>query len=140
MASIIINKKNNKLKFWAAALLLSIYALIGWLRFQQTLRYWYYFLEINLWPHPFYLAISGSLIGIGYSLGALFHLMRLNFTASYLRYLGLLFLLWIWIDRIFVVVRESFIPLLPITILITICTILIDIQLIRKIIYKKGKN
>jgi len=130
-------KKRARQRYWISAFLLMLYALVGWLRLQQTLLYWYYFLELSLWPHPFYLAVSGGAIGIGYSLALIFHLARFEYSARYIRFLGILLIIWIWIDRIWIGIRDSFILLLPITIIITGCTIGLDLLLIRKTEYKK---
>jgi hypothetical protein len=132
-------EKRQRRKFWISAISIALYALIGWLRFQQTLLYWYYLIELDLWPHPIYLAISGGLIGTGYSLAFIFHVIRYKFTHQYIRVLGLILIVWIWIDRIWIGMRDSFVPLLPITILITICTIGLDVFFIRKIKYGKKK-
>ena len=133
-------KKRARRRYWISAFLLMLYALVGWLRLQQTLLYWYYFLELSLWPHPLYLAVSGGAIGIGYSLALIFHLARFEYTARFIRFLGILLIIWIWIDRIWIGMRDAFISLLPITIIITGCTIGLDLLLVRKIKYIKKKN
>jgi len=130
-------KKRARRRYWISAFFFMLYALIGWLRLQQTLVYWYYLLKLNLWPHPIYLAVSGGAIGFGYNLALVFHLLKFQYTALYIRFLGILLIIWLWIDRIWIGMRDSFIPLLPITIIITICTIGLDLLLIRKIAYKK---
>ena len=79
-----------------------LYALIGWLRLQQTLVYWYYLLELNLWPHPIYLAISGGAIGFGYSLALFFHFLKFQYKALYIRFIGILLIFLLWIDRIWI--------------------------------------
>ena len=134
---------SNKKKRWSrrryriSAFFFMLYALVGWLRLQQTFQYWYYLLELNLWPHPIYLAISGGTIGFGYSLALIFHLFRFKYTALYIRFLGIALIIWIWIDRIWIGMRNSFVLLLPITIIITGCTIGLDLLLVNKIEYKK---
>ncbi len=134
----IIKKSRKKCRmYWLSAILLAVYALVGWLRLQQTLAYWYYLLEIGLWPHPRYLAISGGLIGIGYSLALIFHLFRIKFTAKFIHTLGIFLIMWIWIDRIWIGIREAFVNLLPVTVLISACTISIDILLISKLEYRQ---
>jgi hypothetical protein len=138
MADTIIKKKKRaRRRYWISAFLLMLYALVGWLRLQQTLLYWYYFLGLGLWPHPLYLAVSGGVIGAGYSLALIFHLVRFKYTARYIRFLGILLVIWIWIDRIWIGMRDAFLFLLPITILITGCTIGLDLLLVRKIDYIK---
>ncbi len=138
MADTIIKKKKRaRRRYWISAFLLMLYALVGWLRLQQTLLYWYYLLGLGLWPHPLYLAVSGGVIGAGYSLALIFHLVRFKYTARYIRFLGILLIIWIWIDRIWIGMRDSFTSLLPITIIITVCTIGLDLLLVRKTQYKK---
>ena len=140
MADIIMEKKRARWKFWASAFCLMLYALVGWLRLQQTILYWYYFLELGLWPHPLYLAVSGGVIWIGYSLALIFHLSHFKYTARYIHFLGILLIIWIWIDRIWIGMRDSFISLLPITLILTGCTIGLDLLLVRKIEYMKKKS
>ena len=137
MPDYVRKKKWARRWYWIAAFMLMLYALIGWLRLQQTLLYWYYFLELNLWPHPLYLTVSGGMIGIGYGLALVFHLFRFKHTALYIRIVGILLISWIWIDRIWIGRRTSFIALLPITMLITFCTIGLDLLFTRKIEYQK---
>ena len=137
MAVTVKKKKRARRRYRISAFLLLLYALVGWLRLQQTLLYWYYFLELGLWPHPLYLAVSGGAIGIGYSLALIFHLAHFNYTARYIHFVGILLIIWIWIDRIWIGMRDAFIFLLPITIIITACTIGLDLLLVRKIEYKK---
>ena len=139
MPTINKNEKRQRRKYWISAISFALYALVGWLRFQQTLFYWYYLIELDLWPHPIYLAISGGLIGIGYSLALILHIIRCKITPQYIRVLGVMLIVWIWIDRIWIGMRDSFVPLLPITILITICTIGLDVLFIRKINYGEKK-
>lgn len=141
MADTVKQKKRARRRYWISAFFLMMYALVGWLRLQQTFLYWYYFLELDLWPHPLYLAVSGGAIGIGYSLALIFHLARFKYTARYIRFLGVLLIIWIWIDRIWIGMRDSFISLLPITIIITGCTIGLDLLFVRKTEYiKKSKQ
>jgi len=141
MADTVKQKKRARRRYWISAFFLIMYALVGWLRLQQTFLYWYYFLKLGLWPHPLYLATSGGAIGIGYSLALIFHFIRFRYTALYIRFLGILLIAWIWIDRIWIGMRDTFISLLPITILITVCTIGLDLLCVRKIEYiKKNKE
>lgn len=123
--------------YWLSTFLLAFYALVGWLRLQQALFFWNYLLELGLRPHPVYLAVSGGLIGVGYSLALIFYVFRTKFTSQFIRVLGISLIIWIWIDRIWIGIQETFINLLPVTILITACTISIDILLISKLKYKQ---
>ena len=128
--------KNRRI-YWLSSFLLAFYALVGWLRLQQALFFWYYLLELGLRPRPVYLAVSGGLIGVGYSLALIFHLFRFKFTPQFIRVLEISLIIWIWIDLIWIGVQETFINLLPVTILITACTISIDILLISKLEFKQ---
>ena len=137
MGDIVKKKKRARRRYCFSAFFLTLYALVGWLRLYQTLLYWYYFLELGLWPHPIYLAVSGGAIGIGYSLALIFHLARFKYTARFIRFLGILLIVWIWIDRIWIGMCDLFISLLPITIIITGCTIGLDLLFVRKTEYIK---
>jgi hypothetical protein len=139
MSDINKKRKRERRRYWISAFFFMLYALFGWLRLQQTLLYWYYFLELNLWPHPIYLASSGGAIGFGYSLALIFHLLKFKYTALYIRFLGIALIIWIWIDRIWIGMRNSFVLLLPITIIITVCTIGLDLLIISKIEYKNKR-
>jgi len=140
MVNVDNKKKQAHRRYWISAFFLFLYALIGWLRLQQTLLFWYYFLELGLWPHPLYFAVSGGMIGAGYSLALIFHFARFKYAAQTIRFLGILLIIWIWIDRIWIGIRETFISLLPITLIITGCTIGLDLLLVRKIEYMKKKS
>lgn len=140
MGNVDKKKKRARRRYWVSAFFLFLYALVGWLRLQQTLLYWYYFLKLGLWPHPLYFAVSGCMIGSGYSLALIFHCVRFKYTAQTIRFLGILLIIWLWIDRIWIGIRDTFISLLPITIIITSCTIGLDLLLIRKMEYMKKKS
>jgi len=130
-------KKRARRRYWISAFFLSLYALVGWMRLQQTLLYWYYFLELGLWPHPLYFAVSGGMIGSGYSLALIFHFTHFKYTARFIHLLGILLIIWIWVDRIWIGIRDTFNSLLPITIIVTGCTLGLDLLLVRKIEYMK---
>jgi len=136
------NPRKTRRIYLLTTAILVIPAAAGWMRFQQALRHWYYLIDLNVWPRPIYFAVSGGLIGIGYSLALIFHFLKLRFTEVYLRILGITLILWLWVDRIFVGIRESFRLLLPVTILITLFVISFDVFLFRKNSYltKAGKN
>ena len=130
-------KKRARRRYWISAFFLFLYALVGWLRLQQALLFWYYFLELDLWPHPLYFAVSGGVIGAGYSLALIFHFVRFKYTAQIIRVLGILLIIWIWVDRIWIGIRDAFTSLLPITIIITGCTLGLDLLLVKRIEYIK---
>lgn len=131
-----VNRGKAQYVFWGTALSLAAISLIGWMRFQQALRHWYYLLELTLWPPPIYLAASGGLIGIMYALGLIFHLTKQSFTALFLRITSAVLILWLWVDRIFFSIRGSFSLLLAGTIFLTILLIGLDLFLVRKNIYR----
>ena len=125
-------KQRSQGFFWLAALILAIFSVIGWMRFQQTLRHWYYLVDLGIWPHPVYLAVSGGLIGIGFGLALIFHLSRSRFTLFAIRILEIVLLIWLWIDRIFIGMRESFLLLLAGTVMITLIVIACDRFIFRR--------
>jgi hypothetical protein len=76
--------------------LLSIY---GWLRFQQSLALWDILRQIEMWPGPLYLAISGAvwgLTGLAAGLGLFF---RRSWAANWARGSILFLAVWYWFDR-----------------------------------------
>ena len=72
--------------------LLPIYALIGWLRLHEAINYWDYLIELNIWPRPLYFAITGGLLGLGFTLAWVFLLLKLKISARFNRILGVIFL------------------------------------------------
>lgn len=103
--------------------LLPIYALIGWLRLHESLNYWDYLIELNIWPRPMYFAVTGGLLGLGFTFAWIFHLLRLKASARYNRILGVIFLFWFWADRIWLSLREAFFNQLFTAFLITAVTL-----------------
>jgi len=137
-----LQKKSKKTRriFWATSLVLIMISALGWMRFQQALRHWYYLIELDIQPHPIYSAVTGGWIGIAYVLGLLFHLARKSFTAIYLRFSGVAVLIWLWIDRIFISKRVFFSLLLAGTVFLTLCMIAFDGFLFQKNGYVRRKN
>ena len=109
------------------AILLAAGALIGWLRFQQSLRYWYYFIEIGLDPHPAYLAASGALAGTAFSLGLVVHLMRKRSARKLILVISIAVVIWLWADRLFIIQPPSRAAILPVTILLTLMVLILNI-------------
>jgi len=103
--------------------LLPIYALVGWLRLHESLNYWNYLIELNIWPRPLYFAVSGGLLGLGFTLAWVFLLLKFKPSARYNRILGVIFLIWFWADRIWLSLREAFYNQLFIAFLITAITL-----------------
>lgn len=134
-----IPSKKDRRVAWNAAVVMIFIATIGWMRFQQALRHWYYLINLGVWPPPLYQAVSGGLIGISFSLGLIFHILKRPFTISYLRVINALLFVWLWIDRIFIAIRDYFLLRLAGTISISVCLLCVDILLYRKITYPTMK-
>jgi hypothetical protein len=134
-----IRSKKDRRVAWNAAVVMIFIATIGWMRFQQALRHWYYLINLGVWPPPVYQAVSGGLIGISFSLGLIFHILKRPFTISYLRVINALLFVWLWIDRIFIAIRDYFLLRLAGTISISVCLLCVDILLYRKITYPTMK-
>lgn len=88
--------------------LLPLYALIGWLRLYEALNYWGYLLELNIWPRPLYFAITGALLGAGFTLAWIFLFLNWKASGLFNRILGVVFLAWFWFDRVWFSLREAF--------------------------------
>jgi hypothetical protein len=104
--------------------LLPGYALIGWLRLAEALHNWDYLLDINIWPRPLYFAISGALIGAGFTAAWVILLLKLKFSGRFSRFLGSIFLVWFWVDRIWLSLRDAFFNQLFVAFLITSITLI----------------
>ncbi len=134
-------RKRNKAGWRIAALFLIFwYALLGWLRFFIGFKFTDNFTSINLWPRPLYIAYSGLVIGIAFTIAILFIIIKIKFTALYVKILGIIFLIWLWFDHIWFGTREAFFNQLIITILITLVTLGLAFILVRKKDYIKGNN
>ena len=117
--------------------LLPIYALIGWLRLYESLNYRDYLIELNIWPRPLYFAVTGGLLGIGFTLAWVFLLLKFKASARYNRILGMIFLIWFWADRIWLSLREAFFDQLFVGFLISAVTLSWMFLLIHKTDFKK---
>jgi len=117
--------------------LLPVYALIGWLRLHEALNYWDYLIELNIWPRPLYFAVTGGLLGLGFTLAWIFLLLKLKSSARYNRTLGGIFLIWFWADRIWLSLREAFFNQLFTAFLITAVTLGWMFLLIHKADFKQ---
>ena len=112
--------------------LLSFYALTGWLRLNESLRFWGYLLELKLWPRPLYLAITGGAIGILFTLVIFLYVFKSKAASVCNRWLGILFLIWFWVDRIWLSSREAFYNQQIISFFITFVTFIWTFILVRK--------
>lgn len=116
------------------------YALLGGLRFYETLNYRDYLTKLNIWPRPLYIQLSGLLIGLGFSLALFCVAFRLRCTPLYIRALGSVFLAWLWFDVIWLGTREAFYHNLPVTCLISAATLLIMFALVKPNDYSREEN
>jgi hypothetical protein len=126
------SKKKSRWRKNILIALLGTYALMGWLRLHGAMTYRDYFTTLNLWPRPIYLALSGGMIGFAFTLAAFLLLYKWRTAALYSRWLAIAFLLWFWVDRIWLSLREAFFNQLETAILITLVTLFWGFILIRK--------
>ena len=140
--SVIPSKKrpDKKIRQIAALFCAFCYALLGWLRFFSGLRYELIFTELNLWPRPLYIILSGLAIGSTFSAGTLFILFRAKVTPSYFKILGMVFLVWLWFDNIWLGTREAFFNQVIVTLLITFITLTFIFIFIKNEDYHKGNS
>ncbi len=134
------HNRSKKSGAWRRILLLCllpIYALIGWLRLHEAINYWDYLIELNIWPRPLYFAVTGGLLGLGFTLGWILLLLKFKASARYNRTLGVIFLIWFWADRIWLSLREAFYNQLFIAFLITAITLGWMFLLIHKADFKQ---
>jgi len=124
-------KRKRRRKFILIGIL-ATYALMGWLRLRGALLYRDYFDSINLQPSPSYLAISGGVIGFLLSLAIILHVLKTRIGSRFSRWLAGIFLVWFWIDRIWLSTREAFYNQLEVSLLITAATLFWALILIRK--------
>ncbi len=133
MTELELQKKSGAWRRIILLCLLPVYALIGWLRLYETINYWRYLIELNIWPRPLYFAITGGLLGLGFTLAWLFLLLKFKASARYNRILGVVFLIWFWVDRIWLSLREAFFSQLFTAFFITAVTLGWMFLLIHKI-------
>ena len=107
------------------------YALLGWLRFYNGLRYEEIFTILNLWPRPLYIILSGLAIGSTFTIGMLFILFKLKVTPGYMKILGMAFLVWLWVDNIWLGTREAFFNQIIVTLIITLITLILAFILVK---------
>lgn len=121
--------------------ILALYALVGWLRLRESLLFWDYLLALDFRPRPLYLALSGGILGLLFSLAAIFYVFRVWFAPRFSRWLGFVFLAWFWTDRVWLSTREAFFNQLEIGVLIILFTLFWCLILIRKRdFFKKRKT
>lgn len=135
-------EKNSRGTGWRIAAFFCTfwYALLGWLRFTNGLKFSDNFTDINLWPRPLYISISGLVIGILFTTAIIFMVLKIKYTPAFLRILGVLFILWLWFDHIWFGTREAFFNQVIITLLITLVTLILIFVLVKKKDYNKEKK
>ncbi len=114
-----------------AMLCLAPYALLGWLRFSQGLRYQTYLQALGLWPGARYVILSGLAVGAAFSLALLVLLLRARYAPPLARIVCMLFLGWLWVDHIWLGTREAFHYQLAVNGLISLATLLVAFVLVR---------
>lgn len=134
------NKPLHKSLRIASIFIVFWYALLGWLRFVISLRYQSYFIELDIWPRPLYIILSGLGIGIGFSIAMVFMIIKANFTPVYFRILGFIFLAWFWFDQIWIGTWTSFRNQAVLPIVITLITIMLMFIFVKTRDYQKGRN
>jgi len=115
----------------AALFMVIFYASMGWLRLYNGLRFRAYLASLGVWPDPLYQAISGGLIGAAFTVTGLLTLIRHPQAGSCTCLAGLVFLTWLWADRVFLSDLPSFLNLLPVSVLISLATLVWMFFLIR---------
>lgn len=127
-------EKSTGKKGWRIAGIISlcIYALLGWLRFYKAWEYQQYLSELNIWPRPLYIILSGLAIGFVFSVGAILTLLRVKITPGFIRISGMLFLGWLWFDHLWLGTREAFTSQASVLLLITVTTLIVMFIFIRK--------
>jgi hypothetical protein len=116
------------------------YALFGWLHFYNGLRYEEIFTTLNLWPRPLYIILSGLAIGSTFTVGIFLIFLRAKITPTYMKILGMVFLVWLWFDNIWLGTREAFFNQVIITFLITLITVILIFILLKDKDYHKGST
>ena len=138
-----LKRKFRCRKFWRAtrwllALLAAVfYALIGWLRMSEALRNWQYLRSIVLYPDPRYIAISGGGRGLLFIIAFLFLLLRTPAALVINRMAYVIYLGWMWMDRIWIGTREAFYTKLPSILFFSAITLLIPFVIIQNRDYRK---
>jgi len=128
----------SKLKIrgrWRRITALSIaffYALMGWVRLRESIRYYSYLQSIQLYPGPLYIAISGSAAGAVFTAAFFLILFRSRIAPFYARIVSLVYIAWWWADRIWLGRPEAFERQVFLTTLVTLVTLIFAFILVRK--------
>jgi len=105
---------------WVLSLVSAAFiALTGWLRLSGALRNFNYLREIRLFPGPTYIAISGGVRAFLFTAAFVLLFLRARSALFFTRSIAAAYLLWMWVDRIFLGTREAFRFYLASTLLIS---------------------
>jgi hypothetical protein len=114
----------------AGLFVLSVY---GWLRFQQSLSLWKILIQIEVWPGPLYLAISGAAWGLMGLIAVLALFFRLTWAIQYTKVIVLLMAAWYWFDRLVLVQSEAARTNLVFMALLTILAVIYTFAVLRSL-------
>jgi len=98
------SKRHNRRPAWLVliCIVLILISLWGWLRLEQAIYRWNALIEAGVFPGPFYLAISGGVIGIAALAAGWSVWRRLKFAPPLALSILAGWILWLWVDRIWV--------------------------------------
>jgi predicted nucleic acid-binding Zn ribbon protein len=130
--NLVKNRKRSRRRKLTLIGFLTAYALMGWLRLQGALTYREYFESIDFRPGSVYLAITGGAIGFLFSMAIILLVINSRIGVRFSRWLASIFIIWFWIDRIWLSTREAFFNQLGISLLVTTATLFWAFVLIRK--------
>ena len=90
--------------FWLSllAFCLALFSLSGWLRLTESISRWQLLAEAGVRPGPLYLAVTGLLVGILGLVAAIGIWLRKRWAPGFTRILAVLWLGWLWFDRLLV--------------------------------------
>ena len=83
-----------------AALIMIAISLLGWLRLIESIRLWDFLIELGLNPHPLYLAITGGLMGIFFTIAAINLLICHKRVVFFTRLCSILLAAWLIFDHL----------------------------------------
>lgn len=109
-----------------------LYALMGWVRLRESLRYFLYLQSIQLYPGPLYLAVSGGAAGAVFTAAFFLILFRSRIAPVYVRIISLVYIAWWWADRIWLGRPEAFERQVFLSTLVTLVTLLFAFILVRR--------
>jgi hypothetical protein len=83
-------------------------ALTGVLRLTGALQNFHYLKEIRLFPGPWYLISTGGARGLLFTTAFVMLLLRARAAPLFTRLTCTAYLLWMWVDRVYIGTREAF--------------------------------